>query len=248
MLMLSVIRKVVLKFIIEIRFLQKRFDTRIVRSETINKNYIRQFLPINPVIIDAGAHVGGDSIEMCRFYKGSTVHAFEPISEIYTLLKHNTRRYKRIYCHNLALSNKDGKQIMYISSGASDGSSSLMQPLDHLKDHPDVYFDLSKFVTTQTLDAWAAALNLDHIDFLWLDMQGFELEMLKASIKILPTVRVVHMEVSTRPTYQGVPLYGEVKAWMESIGFKVEVEAIPKGWDMGNVLFVREKLNKQAPR
>lgn len=238
--MLSVIRKVVLKLIIEIRFLQKRFDTIIVRNETINKNYIRQFLPINPVIIDAGAHVGGDSIEMCRFYKGSTVHAFEPVSEIYTLLKHNTRRYKRIYCHNLALSNKDGKQVMYISSGASDGSSSLLQPKDHLTDHPDVYFNQTITVVTKTLDSWAEEMGIQRVDLLWLDMQGFELEVMKASHWILPSVKAVHMEVSTRSTYEDVPLYEEVKEWMLSKGFHVEVEAIPQGWDMGNVLFVRK--------
>ena len=236
----SFFEKVILKLTIEFRFLKKRWDRRIVRSETINKNYIRQFLPSNPVIIDAGAHVGGDSIEMCRLYKGATVHAFEPVPGIYQFLKHNTRKFKRIHCHTIALSNQNGQQQMHVSSGASDGSSSLLAPKEHLTDHPDVFFDQTITVTTQTLDAWATTQHLDHVDLLWLDMQGFELEVLKASHTILPTVKAVHMEVSTRATYEGVPLYDEVKQWMQSQGFKVEVEAIPQGWDMGNVLFVRK--------
>ena len=238
--MISFLRKVFLKLKIEVCFIQKRFDRVIVRSETINKNYIRKFLPDNPVIIDAGAHVGGDSIEMCRLYKGSIIHAFEPIPGIYKSLKYNTRKYKRIFCHTVALSNKNGQQEMHISSGASDGSSSLLKPKVHLEDHPDVFFNESIIVSTKTLDTWAAEQGIKRIDLLWLDMQGFELEVLKASQTILPTVTAVHIEVSTRVTYEGVPLYDEVKEWMQLKGFEVAIEAIPSGWDMGNVLFVRK--------
>lgn len=236
----SFISKVQLKLKIEWRFLQKRFDRSVSKQESINKNYIRRFLPPNPIVIDAGAHVGGDSIEMCRLFAGSTVHAFEPVPAIYQLLKHNIRKFHRIHCHTVALSNQTGRQVMHVSSGASDGSSSFLQPKDHLTDHPDVFFNEDITVQTITLDEWAATQQLDHIDLLWLDMQGFELEVLKASSVILPTVKAIHMEVSTRATYESVPLYPEVKAWMEANGFRVEVEAIPAGWDMGNVLFVRK--------
>jgi FkbM family methyltransferase len=239
MTLITICRKVVLKLKIEARFFKKRFDTTIVKSETINKNYIRKFLPPNPVIIDAGAHAGGDSVEMCRLYTGSVIHAFEPVPSVFKLLQHNTRKFKQIHCHAIALSNQNGQQTMHVSSGASDGSSSLLAPKEHLTDHPDVFFKQTITVVTKTLDTWAAEQNLSRIDMLWLDMQGFELEVLKASNVILPTVKVIHMEVSTRATYEGVPLYDEVKTWMQSKGFKVEVEAIPQGWDMGNVLFVR---------
>jgi 2-O-methyltransferase len=235
----SIFQKVVLKAKIEFRFLKKRFDKSVASQEAINKNYIRKFLPANPVIIDAGAHVGGDSIEMCRMYRGSTVHAFEPVPSIFKFLKHNTRKYNRIHCHTIALGNQNGEQNMYVSSGASDGSSSLLKPKDHLEDHPDVFFNETITVTTKTLDTWADEQGIKKIDLLWLDMQGFELEVLKASHIILPTVKVIHMEVSTKPSYENVPLYEEVREWMQSKGFKVEVEAIPPGWDMGNVLFVK---------
>lgn len=235
----GIISKVLLKLKIEWSFLKKRFDKTVVRSESINKNYIRQFLPANPVVVDAGAHVGGDSIEMCRLYPGSQIHSFEPVPDIFKLLKHNTRKFDRIKCHTVALSNRNGEQVLHVSSGASDGSSSFLQPKDHLTDHPDVFFNNDITVQTITLDDWAAKNGIAQVHLLWLDMQGFELEVLKASTVILPKVNAIHMEVSTRSTYEGVPLFNEVRNWMESQGFRVEVEAIPKGWDMGNVLFVR---------
>jgi len=236
----KLLNKIFRKLKIEFLFLKKRFDKTIVRSESINKNYIRRFLPANTVIIDAGAHMGGDSIEMCRLYPGSTVHSFEPVPAIFKLLKHNTRKFNRIHCHTVALSNKNGEQVLHVSSGASDGSSSFLQPKDHLTDHPDVFFNHDITVQTMTLDDWAASQGISQVHLLWLDMQGFELEVLKASTVILPKVKAIHMEVSTRSTYEGVPLYDEVRTWMEAKGFHVEVEALPKGWDMGNVLFVRK--------
>lgn len=223
----------------EYYFLKRKYQKRLTINESINKYYIRKFLPSKPIIIDAGAHIGDDSVEMARLYPKSKIYAFEPVPGIYKRLLENTSKYKRITCYPLALSNNTGEQVMYVSSGGSDGSSSLMQPKDHLKDHPDVYFEEEIKVKTLTLDDWASQQQVEQVDFLWLDMQGYELEVLKASSVIFPKVKVVHMEVSTRSTYEGVPLYGEVKEWMLSKGFKIEVEAIPAGWDMGNVLFVR---------
>ena len=128
---------------------------------------------------------------------------------------------------------------MFISSGASDGSSSLLQPTGHLIDHPDTFFRETIMVRTMTIDDWAREQSINAIDLLWLDMQGLELAVLKASPQILKTVRVIHTEVSVREQYANTPLYPEVRSWLAEQGFRVEVEAIPPSWDGGNVLFVR---------
>ena len=83
------------------------------------------------------------------------------------------------------------------------------------------------------------ANNIDHIDFMWLDMQGAEYQMLKKSKIILPTVKVIFTEVSLLQMYEDCPLYPEFRAWLESEGFEVVAEQLP--WkDMGNVLFIRK--------
>jgi FkbM family methyltransferase len=144
-----------------------------------------------------------------------------------------------VTCYQIALSNQNGEQTFYVSEGGSDGSSSLLEPKDHLTDHPDTFFNSHVLVSCLTLDTWAEKYNVEFVDLLWLDMQGFELDMLKASKKILPTVKAIHTEVSTKETYKGVPLYSVLRQYLESKGFKVAVEAIPPGADMGNVFFVR---------
>lgn len=238
---MMLIKKIILKIKIEIGYIYKRFDKQVLRYEKINKMYIKKYLPDNPVIIDAGANNGSDSIEMTRLYsRRAKIYAFEPLPAVYQQLERNIRRYKNIKPFSLALGNLNGEQELHVSSGASVGSSSLLKPGTHLEDHPDVLFVETIKVKTVTLDEWAKQNDIKSVDLLWFDLQGFELEVLKESKIIFPTVKVVHMEVSTKNTYEGVTLYPETKLWMENNGFYVDKEAIPKGWDMGNVLFIRK--------
>lgn len=238
---MNIVEKIALKIKIEFKFLMEQKWGILSPSDqsSISKYVIRKYLPQNPVIIDCGAHVGADSIELSKMLPKSKIFCFEPVPSIFSSLKKNTKKYSNIECFQIALSDNDGEAHFFVSSGESDASSSLMNPTGHKEFHPDVNFNEEILVQTMSLDSWAEKKNLKKVDFLWLDMQGYELNMLKASKNILRTVSVIHTEVSILNTYEGVVLYPEYRLWLESQGFKVAVEAIPKNSDMGNVLFIR---------
>jgi FkbM family methyltransferase len=239
---MNIVEKIALKIKIEFKFLIEQKWGIFPPSDpnSISKSVIRKYLPQNPVIIDCGAHVGADSIELSKILPKSKIYSFEPVPTIFKSLKNATKKYSNIECFQIALSDKDGEAKFFVSSGESDASSSLMNPTGHIEIHPDVKFDKEIFVKTLSLDTWAKKMKLAKVDFLWLDMQGYELNMLKASNEIFKTVSVIHTEVSISNSYDGAVLYPEYRSWLESIGFKVVLEAIPQGTDMGNVLFVRE--------
>lgn len=208
-------------------------------SGIIEKSFIEQFLPNNPIILEAGAHIGVDTVEMATRWPNSTIYAFEPVPNLFNRLKKITCSYKNIICFDYALDKKNGLSNMFISSGSSDGSSSLLEPKEVLNAHPTVYFDKDVIVKTITLDEWAKKYDVTHIDFMWLDLQGSELDVLKASPHILKTVLAIYTEVSLIETYHGAPLYTELRKWLEEQGFFVIREELP--WkDMGNVLFARK--------
>jgi len=222
-------------------YLFNKYGQPRVKNERISKIVLKNYLRAHPVIIDCGAHDGSDSVTLADLFKGASIYCFEPVDELFTRLIKNTNGYNNIFCYPIALANQDGTMDFYISEGGSDGSSSLLEPQEHLKDHPDTFFKRKINVLTRTLDSWAQENKIEKVDMLWLDMQGFEMNMLMASKIILNTVSVIHTEVSTRETYKGVPLYSELRSFLEAKGFSVEIEALPAGWDMGNVLFVRDK-------
>jgi FkbM family methyltransferase len=204
----------------------------------IPKEYLHRFLPPDPVVVEAGAHIGADTLALARLWPAGVVHAFEPVPELFAQLERRTRGLANVCRYPLALSGSTGTAEMHVSSGASDGSSSLLAPDGHLREHPDVAFSSRIVVPTDTLDDWAAREGIARVDFLWLDMQGHELNVLRTAPRVLATVRAIHTEVSLKPLYAGGPLYPELRAWLEERGFRVEREELP--WaDGGNVLFVR---------
>lgn len=237
---MNLAQKVVLKTRIEGNFLlRERLNVLAPRPGSIWKNRIRPYLQPGAHMIDAGAHIGADSVEFARLFPDVTIHAFEPIPDIYAKLVRNTPRWPQIRTYPLALSDRNGPRTMHVSGGASDASSSLLAAKLHIEDHPGTTFEKTCIVQCETLDSWARSKAV-RIEFLWLDMQGFELEGLRAGEAVLQRVRAIHTEVSTRETYVGAALYPELKSWLEARGFAVEIEAIPAGSDMGNVLFVRK--------
>lgn len=208
------------------------------QNQAITKRSIRRFLPAQPVVIDCGSHCGGDAIQMASSWRGSVVYAIEPIPEIFAKLTEAAAPFRNIHCHHLALSTQNGTVAMHKATDAGCSSSSILKPLQHLVDHPQITFNEVINVPCATLDSWCAQNQIQAVDLLWLDMQGYELAALKHGEHILKTVKAIHIEVALVESYQGNPLYPEVRQWLEARGFRVEQEQMV--WnDFGNVLFVR---------
>ncbi len=207
-------------------------------SEKITKEYIAQFLPANPIIIEAGSHIGRDTKKMIRQWPNGTIHAFEPVPELFEILKQNTHQLPKVTCYPFALSNANGTAQFFVSSGRSTATSSLLAPKEYLKEHPTIHFE-KIVVQTTTLETWSEKYAVPHVDFMWLDMQGGELAALQSATVLLKTVRAIFTEVSFAERYENNPLYPTIKTWLEQQGFFVQKEEIrTESW--GNVLFIKK--------
>ena len=207
-----------------------------VKQEKISKSVAVKWLPANPVIIDCGAFDGSDSITLARL-TGGTVHAIEADPKVYAMMKHNTRKYPRVRCHNLALSDADGEATFFCGQAELVASGSLLTPGVELAETGNI--SRSVTVKTQKLTTWADANGITRVDMLWLDMQGSELAMLQASQSLVKSVSVIHTEVSRIPAYSNACEYADLRAFLESMGFQLEREAIPDSWSTGNALFYK---------
>lgn len=210
-------------------------------SGKIDKELIGKYLPPNPVIVEAGSYDGTDTFSMAAMWPNSTIYAFEPIPYLYGHLKTKSALYKNVRLFDIGLSNTTGWQKFYISSGASAGSSSLLPPSGAMEIlHGDISFKESVNIYCMTLDDWAASMHIDHVDCLWLDLQGIEPVLLQASPKILEHVQVILTEVNLVAIYENSVTYPAYKLWLESQGFELVREDMP-WFDGGDALFVRVK-------
>lgn len=205
----------------------------------ISKQFIRTFLPDEPVVVEAGAYKGLDTEAMSRTWPDATIHAFEPIPQLYTQVVDRVGFRKNVNCHNVALGDYSGTTTIHISSGESDASSSILPPKEHLNYHPKTAFNKTIEVPVTTLRDWATEHGIDHIDFLWLDLQGAEFKVLLSSRDLIGSVHAIYMEVSLVEQYEGTKLYPDVRSFLEGMGFRAAREEL--AWkDAGNVLFIQD--------
>lgn len=207
--------------------------------------YIKPYLPANPVIVEAGAYKGKETIALATQLPQGIVHAFEPVAEIFTQLQSNCAHLPNVRLYPMALSNSTGTKMMHIAEhperpGMPSQGSSLHAPQERLA-HSPLIFPHTIHVPAITLDEWAKRNNVDHVDLLWLDLQGHEKTVMESSPNILSTVRVIYTEVEFIQAYEGHVQYPELKQWLESQGFTMIGKDFPDNptWFFGNALFIR---------
>lgn len=209
--------------------------------------FISQFLPSNPIIIEAGAFDGTDTKRLAHQLPNGIIHAFEPVPEIFDRLTKNTEHLPNIFRHKIALSDRIGNATFYVSEkpnkpGIASQAGSLRAPKERLQ-HSPIIFPHNIMVPTITITDWAQQNSIDHVDMLWLDMQGQELNVLKSiSSELLATVKVIHTEVGFIEAYEGQPTYNIVKEWLEKKGFTEVARDFENttDWFFGNIVVVKE--------
>lgn len=209
---------------------------------------IKRHVPPASIVVEAGAHLGEDSVRIVEILKPKKLFAFEPVPHLFEILKERTRSLASVECVPCALGEKAGTSPMHVSSGyhelpgnlrvAGDGSSSLLKPTGHLDFCPTVEFTQQIDVPVTTLEKFASEHALQRIDFMWLDLQGMELKALEGAGPLLRTVSSIYLEASASPLYEGAPTFSEVEQWMRAHGFVPKYVAIPKDGH-GNALFIK---------
>ena len=202
--------------------------------------YIKPFLPENPVILEAGGHYGEDTVILARRWPLARIYTFEPCPTYYKRLSLAIKDYPQIHSFPYGLYSRTGVYAFYVSQ-KWDGASSLLKD----NNFPDViYEDRQITVHCKNLDEWAEELHVDHIDYIWLDMEGAELEMLKASPNILKTVRAISCELNHCEFRKGMCHFKEMKTFLEEQGFTLyKIWGLPGGppgtWQSTGV-FIRQ--------
>lgn len=106
---------------------------------------------------------------------------------------------------------------------AEPACSSLFPPDGELaKDRPGLALT-NEVGRTQiqidALDAWLDREGVERVDFLKIDTQGSELQVLKGASGALATAAAVEVEVEFNPIYLGQPLFSEVDSFLREQGF-----------------------------
>ena len=207
------------------------------------REWIIKNLPRNSIIIEAGTADGSDTLFFSNHFKDGKIYGFEPEPICFNESQKKVGDKPNVELSNMALSDVTSTSTLYVSDrfGEMWGSSSLLKPKEHLIVHKEISFKKEITVNTINLDEWFQAKGLNHIDLLWLDMQGAEPMVLRNAPITLSKTRYLYTEVSLIDTYENVEKYESFKVFLNENGFDVMGEELP--WvDMGNILLKNRNM------
>jgi FkbM family methyltransferase len=174
-----------------------------------------------PVLVDAGARWGIMAQRMVAAAPNATVHAFEPVEANFVKLQACAASDRRIHAHRLILGDEDGAATINVNG--SLGTCSVLDAAACLRAyHGDKVETRSReTVRCVTLDGWCAEQSIERIDAIKLDVQGFEVRVLRGAERLLrESVEVVYSEAQLIPLYDGAATFTDIDGYLRSLGFR----------------------------
>jgi FkbM family methyltransferase len=164
--------------------------------------------------IDVGANVGSYSRALL-LASDTKVVAFEPLPAAFKQTEELQLEFpERIVAFNVALGDKPGKAELYFGGETSE-LASLSTEINEIE-YVGASNDSSIEVMVQTLDFYIDTFRKtsDEIDFLKIDVEGFEFEVLKGAERILREMkpRVVQIEFNRHQLFRGHSLWSISKS------------------------------------
>lgn len=166
------------------------------------------------LFIDVGANIGQTANQIREAFPQATIHSVEPVQKTYAVLQQNTKG-KNVQTHNIALGSKNEIIEVKIDKGNTNSSINSMQNEKNEIASGDVYVE--KIQVVATID-FCKKHEINVIDYLKIDTEGFDLEVIKGAKELLEkdAIGFVEAEVSMNPGNTFHVSFEEVKKYMEN--------------------------------
>jgi FkbM family methyltransferase len=197
---------------------------------------------------EIGTRDGKNAALLGSAFPSAQIHAFEPNPHTFHLVAQQAENSNgKIIAYNLAISGKDGaqtflkidtRQTLTTRADGNPGASSFFLAK---KD-----YEFEKYAQTPVEVQCNKPLTLilesglKPPSFLWIDVQGSELNLLKGFGDFLNQVDFIYIELSIESLYQDAPLVGEVVAFLSTYFYWHR--NVTKSTSQINALFVSKRI------
>jgi FkbM family methyltransferase len=212
----------------------------------VDLNWMEQFLPYNPVIFEAGAYHGAETVHAAKIWLHGTVIACEPSPHAYYVLQQTIMDagLTNVKIHNCALSNYTGYGTLYCSKSIFDNDFSYENEcsmLPSISQPKQNHFDFEIKVPCLNLDEFCSTNGIHHIDVLNLNTEGLELNILQASPEILKTVKLIILPSFFYLDRMGTPNYFTLKQFLTDAHFLPLAHWYVRG-GRGRAVYISQEL------
>jgi len=175
-----------------------------------------------PLVIDIGANEGQSSVEIKKRFFSARILAFEPTARTFAILQSCGARHG-FEAFKLAMGDVKGEldfncfessQCNSILPATAPGNSVIAG----IREKPTL-----ERVQVETLDSFLEehGLGTAPVNYLKIDVQGFEMPVLRGAVRTLARTQFILIEVSFCRAYQGQCLIDEVCHFFRVHGFSL---------------------------
>ncbi len=134
---------------------------------------IQAVLKDGDCVVDVGANIGYVSLVCVKCIGEGVVYAFEPSAVTFNYVEQIAVQVKQIKPNQLAITNRSGS-IRFIDEAYSDTS--------HIAESQD---PRGYLVECCTIDAWAATHKIERIDFIKVDAEGHDVQVMEGAGEVI---------------------------------------------------------------
>ncbi len=144
--------------------------------EYAEQMFMYQFVEANDIVVDIGAHIGSETVLLGSKLASGRIYSFEPTPAILPHLKANisiNNLMDRIVVESMAISDHNGYTKFYLST------ESEVNSLHKNKGSKEIS------IKTITLDKYASVYDIQHVNLLKIDVEGYEYAVIRGSKSLL---------------------------------------------------------------
>ena len=173
------------------------------------------------LIIDVGSNKGQFTFASRIYFPNVTIFSFEALKSEFEKYINLISSFKNIKAYNYALGNIKKKTRMNIAS--SPDSSSLLEINEiQSKEFGTCETNFFDEIEIRRIDEWLDQIKKFNSILMKIDVQGFELEVLKGSKQVLKHINYLYIEASSVELYKNQPLLENIKDFLFEEGFFLE--------------------------
>ena len=173
----------------------------------------------DPIIFDIGAHEGESIDRFKNLFENPTIHSFEPQTQIFEKLRNKKKKDDNLFLNNFGLSTEQGSEEICINSNTA--ASSYLEV-----DNKDKFFRSLKTIQKEktkidTFDNYFNKINVDLIDLVKIDVQGYEEKVLKGALKSLNKVLLIEIEIVFVNLYEKHSSFYQIESILNNYNFEL---------------------------
>jgi len=207
----------------------------------LNLNHLKNKYSLEVAhIVHVGAHKGEEVKDYKKNFKDVRITLFEPQKNLFKYLQTNFGSDKNISLYNFALGSTNDFSSMFMADNEGQ-SSSFYKPLYHLTEHPEIKFteDDTNF-EIKVLDN----LGITNIDFLNIDTQGYEMEVLKGAVNtLIQDIKYIILEINKKELYEGCPNVKDIDVFLKKYGcIRTDTHYWQDSFSWGDGFYIKKEL------